>query len=153
MNPIFQKKISLDELNDAHRQSIHTSLGIVFTAIGTNFIEATMPVDDRSRQPAGILHGGASVVLAESLGSIASRLVVGTQNAQIFGIEVNASHLSSVSEGFVLGRAEPLRIGKTLHVWSISIKELSTGKPTCHARLTTMVRQGPGITTPHPLIF
>ena len=132
----------LEELKLRNPGTIHEALGIEFTAIGEDYLEAQMPVDARTRQPAGILHGGASVVLAESLGSIASHLVIGLDTGICVGIEINASHLSSVGSGWVLGRVTPVRLGRTLHVWDIKIREQSSqeNKYTCMSRLTVMVR-------------
>jgi 1,4-dihydroxy-2-naphthoyl-CoA hydrolase len=122
-------------------KTIHDTLGVKFTKLGDNFLEASMPVDDRTRQPYGILHGGASVVLAESLGSFASVLVAGPENLAV-GIEVSASHLKSISSGSVTGRVRPIRLGKSLHVWEIKIHE--TGKEEagliCHSKLSVIIR-------------
>ena len=142
---LWKLKITVDELNQRNRQNnrktIHDSLGIQFTEIGEDFIEATMPVDGRTHQPFGILHGGASVVLAESLGSIASNLVINSPDKIAVGIEVNASHLNKAESGFVTGRVTPIRIGRSLHVWQIQIRADSDlqSKPICHARLTVTI--------------
>ena len=120
---------------------IHSHLGIEFDRAGDDFIEATLPVDHRTRQPFGVLHGGASVVLAETLGSMASYFVVGDPQKKCVGIEVNASHLKSVKEGKVRGRVTPIRLGKTLHVWDILIWEDEDPQqsPVCKCRLTVMI--------------
>jgi uncharacterized protein (TIGR00369 family) len=143
---IWKQLCSIEQLNSfmtkahPHKTILHT-LGIQYTKIGDNYLEATMPVDHRTHQPYGILHGGASVVLAESLGSFASVLVAGADHL-VVGIEVSASHLRSVKSGSVTGRATPLRLGKSLHVWEINIHE--TGKEddglVCHSKLTVMVK-------------
>lgn len=125
-------------------KNIADNLGIRWSKIGDDFIEATMPVDERTKQPFGILHGGASVVLAETLGSFASQLIAGPGSVCV-GIEVSASHLKSVSNGSVTGRATPIRLGKSLHVWEIKIHE--TGKEDagliCHSKLSVMVKDAP----------
>ncbi len=147
---IWKDSISIDNLNATNKGTIHESLGILFVKIGTNFIEATMPVNEKTKNPVGILHGGASVVLAESLGSVASLLVSGSQNKQCVGIEVSASHLRSIQKGSILGRATPIRLGKLIHVWEIQIFDAAQPKelPICQARLTVMVKdQKPSI--PH----
>jgi len=132
-------KVTLDQINARNKNMIHEVLGIEATAIGDDYIEATMPVDHRTHQPMGLLHGGASVVLAESLGSIASSIVAGPTRA-IVGIEVNANHLRAIRSGKVIGRVTPLRLGKSLHVWNIEIR--NAAKPEdliCVSRLTVMV--------------
>jgi 1,4-dihydroxy-2-naphthoyl-CoA hydrolase len=141
---IWKRLLTLEEMNDPARvaKTLVNTLGIAYTKIGDNFIEGTMPVDDRTKQPFGILHGGASVVLAETLGSFASKLVAGTDHA-VVGIEVSASHLKAVREGSVTGRVTPIRLGKSLHVWEIKIHE--TGKEEegliCHSKLSVLVRK------------
>jgi 1,4-dihydroxy-2-naphthoyl-CoA hydrolase len=113
-------------------------LGMIFTEIGDDFLTATMPVDRRTIQPAGLLHGGASVALAESLGSIASALCLDGKESMPVGIEINANHLKSATSGHVTGTCRAIRRGKTLHVWNIEIhnekKEL-----VCVSRLTVMI--------------
>lgn len=115
-------------------------IGIEFTNIGDNYLEATMPVDERTRQPFGLLHGGASVSLAESLGSYASYLVAG-DDKQCVGVDINATHLRSMKSGSVTARATPVKLGKTLHVWDIKIHE--TGNESaglvCLSKLSVMV--------------
>ena len=146
---------TLEWLNQMNQNTIHESLGIKFTSISENSLEAIMPVDHRTHQPAGLLHGGASTVLAESLGSIASLLAAGIEIdlatgglkkgssvKHCVGIEINASHLQGVRSGFVTGRTQPIRIGKTLHVWDIQIREGSDPQGTlvCQSRLTVLVK-------------
>ena len=114
-------------------------LGISVTAVGKDFIRADMPVDQRTTQPFGILHGGASVALAETLGSIASWLLVsGEPGARVAGIEISASHLKAVGSGCVTGICRPLRIGRTLHFWQIDIYD-EKGARCCAARLTVSI--------------
>lgn len=113
-------------------------LGIEFTGLGADFIEATMPVDHRTRQPYGILHGGASVSLAETLGSMGSSLCVDPGKFRVAGLEINANHVRSVSEGIVTGRARLIHEGKSTHIWDIRITEPS-GKLVCISRLTVAV--------------
>lgn len=136
--------MTIEELDKWNANTIHDSLGIRFLSVGDNFLEASMPVDHRTQQIMGLLHGGASVVLAESLGSVASALVVGPLEKSCVGIEISASHLGGADSGNVIGRVTPIRLGKALHVWNIEIrKEGSTPeKPlkVCHARLTVMIR-------------
>jgi 1,4-dihydroxy-2-naphthoyl-CoA hydrolase len=118
---IFLSLPSLDQLNLTSRDTMVSHLGIVFTGIGPNYLEATMPVDTRTKQPMGLLHGGANVVLAETLGSIASSLTVDTKKHSCVGLEINANHLKSVSDGKVKGIAKPIHLGKSTQVWEIKI--------------------------------
>jgi 1,4-dihydroxy-2-naphthoyl-CoA hydrolase len=97
-------------------------LGIEFTEVNTNFLKARMPVDERTKQPMGILHGGASVVLAETLGSVASSLLLNREKQYAVGLEINANHVKSAKEGFVWGTTKAIHIGKRTHIWEIVIK-------------------------------
>ena len=135
---IWFKNPDLEELNSRPKNNIGGLLGIEFTEIGDDFIKATMPVDDRSRQPYGILHGGASVVLTETLGSVASNLVLDTNFKMGVGLEVNANHLRPVKSGFVTGICTPIHIGGKTHVWDIKLYN-DKGKITCVSRLTTAI--------------
>lgn len=137
---IWKKPATVEELNAMGERTIHRALGIRFTEIGPDFLEAAMPVDERTHQPFGLLHGGASVVLAESLGSVASNLVVGDRAKICVGIEVNANHLKSVRSGEVRGRARAIHLGRSLHVWEIRLTD-PAGELTCVSRLTVMVRE------------
>jgi 1,4-dihydroxy-2-naphthoyl-CoA hydrolase len=113
-------------------------LGIEFTGVGEDFVSAKMPVDRRTRQPFGILHGGASVALAETLGSVASSLCIDLNEAYPVGLEINANHIRSVSEGYVYGSARPLHLGRRTHVWDIQIVN-EDKKLVCVSRLTVMI--------------
>jgi len=99
-----------------------THLGIEFTAIGEDFIEAKMPVDHRTQQPLGLLHGGASLALAETLGSIAAACCLNLNEQYCVGLEINANHIKSVKEGVVTGTVMPLHMGRKTHVWEIKIR-------------------------------
>ena len=111
-----------------------------FTEIGANFLKARMPVDNRTRQPYGLLHGGASVALAETLGSVASAFVIDRDRYYCVGLEINANHLRPVKEGYVYGTATPLHLGKTTHVWDIRIHD-EREKLVCVSRLTVAILQ------------
>lgn len=113
-------------------------LDMRFTEIGDDFLVATMPVDSRTKQPAGLLHGGASVALAESLGSIASALCLPDDTRMPVGIEINANHLKSATNGLVTGRCHPIRVGQNLHVWNIEIHN-DKGDLVCVSRLSVMI--------------
>ncbi|HEX2083948.1 MAG TPA: hotdog fold thioesterase [Xanthomonadaceae bacterium] len=133
----FRRPISLDALNAQSRGTAMEPLGIVFTEIGADHLRATMPVDARTRQPYGLLHGGASVLLAETLGSSAGMLCV-DEGQGVVGIEINANHLRGVREGLVTGTARPLHIGRSTQVWDIRIED-ARGRPVCVSRLTLAV--------------
>lgn len=124
----------------ANKGNMVGNLGINFTNIGDNFIEATMPVDERTLQPFGLLHGGASVSLAETLGSYASFLIAG-DDKECVGVDINATHLRSVRSGSVTARATPVRLGRTLHVWDIKIHETGNERAglVCLSKLSVMV--------------
>lgn len=142
---LWKKQVSLETLNAMGDKTIYRSLGLEFKTIGPDFLEATLPVDERTHRPFGFLHGGASVVLAETLGSVASALVTGLseEKAHCFGIEINASHLNSVRSGTIWGRVLPIRLGRSLHVWDIRIRLSEDQNSTliCHSKLTVFVRE------------
>jgi 1,4-dihydroxy-2-naphthoyl-CoA hydrolase len=114
------------------------NLGIEFTEIGPDFLRGRMPVEDRTHQPDGILHGGASVALAETLGSYGATLMVDTSKYRVVGQEINANHIRAVASGFVIGTARPLHIGRRSHVWDIRITD-EQHKLVCVSRLTMAV--------------
>jgi len=134
----FRAPVSLDELNRLSRGTLIEHLGIVFTAAGDDWLQATMPVDERTRQPYGLLHGGASVVLAETLGSSAGNLCVDAASQVCVGLEINANHLRAARSGMVTGTARALHVGRTTQVWEIRIDN-EAGKPVCVSRLTLAV--------------
>ncbi|MCS5489827.1 hotdog fold thioesterase [Algoriphagus limi] len=118
---IFQSIPSLDELNKSGEGTMVSHLGIKFTDIGDGSLTATMPVDERTKQPMGLLHGGANVVLAETLGSVASSLTIDLTKQTCVGLEINANHLKSVRSGLVKGVATPIHAGRSTQVWEIKI--------------------------------
>lgn len=140
MGPIWKKDISLNEINRFAKESIVGHLGIKFVEIGKDFIKATMPVDARTIQPLGILHGGASAVLAETLGSMASHLTLDDNHYSV-GLEIKANHIKSAKNGIVIGTVWPVHLGKTTQIWDISIKN-EQGKKICLSRLTLVVIEG-----------
>lgn len=135
---IFRAPVSLDDLNRLSRGTLIEHLGIVFTAAGPDWLQATMPVDPRTRQPYGLLHGGASVVLAETLGSSAGNLCLDTTERMAVGLEINANHLRAMREGTVIGTARALHVGRSTHVWEIRIED-ERGRAVCVSRLTLAV--------------
>jgi 1,4-dihydroxy-2-naphthoyl-CoA hydrolase len=128
----------LDELNKLSKNTILEILDIRITGVGEDYIEATMPVDKRTHQPHGILHGGASVVLAESLGSIAAVLTIDQSQFYCVGVEINANHIKSVKSGLVTGTAKPIHIGRSTQVWNIEIRN-EAKELVCISRLTMAV--------------
>ena len=129
----------LSNLQFTHVDSIVSLLGIEFTEAGEGYLTGRMPVDRRTHQPFGILHGGASVVLAESLGSVASFMLLDDPTRQqAVGLEINANHLRPVREGWVYGRCTPIHLGRTTHVWDIRITD-EAGKLVCVSRLTIAI--------------
>ena len=135
---IWAKELSLEEIDSFLKNSIEEQLGIKIVEVGKDYIKATMPVDHRTRQPFGILHGGASVVLAESLGSFASYLVIKSEDRIGAGIEVNANHIRTVREGIVTGIVRPIHLGNQIHVWEIKIYD-QKNKLVCISRLTVTI--------------
>ncbi len=137
---IWKQDFTLEGLNSVSTNTLGTHIGIEFSDFGDDFLSATMPVDERTVQPARILHGGASVVLAETLGSVASVLCLADMTTQMpVGLEINANHLSPGRFGtYVIGTCRPIRIGKSVHVWNIEIKS-PEGKLICVSRLTTAI--------------
>ncbi len=113
-------------------------LGILFTKIGDNHLTATMPVDERTKQPMGLLHGGANVVLAETLGSVASSLTIDLEKQICVGLEINANHLKGVKSGIVTGVTTPIHIGKSTQVWEIKITN-EQGQLCCISRITMAI--------------
>ena len=129
---------TLEQLNSLNPNTLNESLGIEFTEMGDGYVKAKMPVDRRTVQPFGLLHGGASVALAETLGSIAAQIKAGFDYSCV-GVEINANHLKSVTDGYVHGTATPIRVGKNMHVWNIEISDDSDNL-VCVSRLTVLVR-------------
>lgn len=132
------RQVSLNELNELMKGTLLESLGIRFTAIGADFLEAEMPVDHRTFRPGGILHGGANVALAETLGSVGATLVLDPASQSCMGLEINANHIRSVSSGRVIGRAEPIHLGRTTQIWEIRIRN-EESKLVSVSRLTVAV--------------
>jgi uncharacterized protein (TIGR00369 family) len=137
MENFWKKEYTMKDLNDFSKNSIVGYLGIVFTKRDSDSLSATMPVDKRTIQPLGILHGGASVVLAETLGSTASYMTVNDPNYTV-GLEINANHVRSADKGIVTGTAKPVHLGNTTQVWDITIKN-EKDQFICISRLTMAV--------------
>ena len=119
----MSKKHTLEQIEAFQKNTMTDHLGIKITDYGINYICGKMPVDHRTKQPYGLLHGGASVAFAETLGSIGAGMQIDYNNQSVVGIEINASHLKSIKKGWVYGRAQPLRVGKTIQVWDVNITD------------------------------
>ncbi len=137
MMTIWKRTLSLSEMNQLCANCAVGHLGIEFTAQGENWLEATMAVDNRTTQPMGLLHGGISVALAETVGSLAGLLCLEEPHAAV-GTDINASHLRPVKSGKVTARATPLRLGKRTQVWQIDIRDEQENL-CCTSRLTLTV--------------
>jgi 1,4-dihydroxy-2-naphthoyl-CoA hydrolase len=135
---IFKEGLTLQMLNHQSKNTMVEHLGIEFTAIGDDFMEAKMPVDKRTHQPFGLLHGGASVALAETLGSMAAACCIDLEKQFCVGLDINANHVKGIKEGYVIGVTKPIHIGRKTQVWEIRIsnekKEL-----VCISRITMAV--------------
>ena len=140
----FKKEFSLQKLQAMSAGTMGEHIGIVFTEIGDDYLKATMPVDHRTRQPYGLLHGGASVALAETLGSVASSLVLDTSIFICVGLEINANHIRSARQGLVTGIASPIHLGSSTHVWDIKIYD-DRERLLCISRLTVAILKGKDI--------
>ena len=134
----MEKQEKIKRINDGIQNTMTSTIGIEITDIGDDFICGKMPVDERTIQPFGLLHGGASVALAETLGSIGGGIKVYQNNETVVGIEINANHLKSARDGWVYGKASPIRIGTKIQVWNIEITNES-GELICVSRLTLAV--------------
>jgi 1,4-dihydroxy-2-naphthoyl-CoA hydrolase len=137
MTAIWKQPISVEALTALHVDTTVAHLGIEFLEVGDDFIRARAPVDARTRQPAGILHGGISVVLAETLGSCGAAYA-SPAGQRVEGLDINANHVRSASEGWVIGTGRPLHIGRTTHVWQIELVN-ERGQLTCVSRITMAV--------------
>ena len=134
----MEKQEKLKRINDNIQNTMTSTIGIEITDIGDDFICGKMPVDERTTQPFGLLHGGASAALAETLGSIGGGIKVYKNNETVVGIEINANHLKSARDGWVYGKATPIRIGEKIQVWNIEITN-EDDDLICVSRLTLAV--------------
>lgn len=135
---IWKQPVTLDQLNALNRSTMMAVIGIVFTEIGDDYVRATMPVDARTHQPFGLLHGGASATLAETLGSTGGMMTIDMSREIVVGIEINANHLRGVKSGTVAGTARPLHLGRSTQVWEIRIED-EQQRLVCISRLTLAV--------------
>ena len=134
----MDKKEILRKIEERSGNTMVSTIGIEITDFGEEYICGKMPVDDRTKQPFGLLHGGASVAFAETLGSMGAGMHVDLENHSVVGIEINSSHLKAMKEGWVYGKAVPIRIGRKIQVWDIDIKD-EKDNMVCKSRLTLAV--------------
>ncbi len=131
--------ITVEQMNATSRDTMMEVLGIEYLIVESGYIKAKMPVDNRTRQPYGILHGGASVALAETIGSIGSAVLLADKNIDVRGAGITANHVKSVKDGWVYGEARTIHVGKNTHIWDIQIRDES-GDLVSTARLTNFIR-------------
>lgn len=135
---IWKTEATLEKLNALSRNTLMEHLGIEYLEVGDDFLKARMPVDRRTRQPMGLLHGGASVALAETIGTLGALFCVDQDTKRAVGLEINANHVRPTLEGWVTGVAKPLHMGKTTHVWEIRITN-DQQKLVCISRMTVAI--------------
>lgn len=136
---LWKTQPDLEALNATNKNTLNDNLGVEFTEAGDDYLKARMPVDKRTIQPFGLLHGGANVALAETLGSVASLLCLEDPGKKApVGVEINANHLRPVMKGYVTGTVKAVRVGRQMHVWSIEIHD-EEGRLTCVSRITVAV--------------
>src|SRR5215471_9642045 len=135
---LWKQQLTPDDVNAMSRNTMMTTLGIRITEIGDDYVRGSMPVDARTHQPYGLLHGGASVALAETLGSMAAMMCLDPAREAAVGLDINANHVRAVTSGLVIGTARPIHIGRTTQVWEIRIEDESA-RLVCIARLTVAV--------------
>ena len=134
----FNPNLNLEDFSHWGKNTLGEHLGMQFTEVGSDYLKATMPVDHRTHQPYGLLHGGASVALAETVGSVASALVIDSDKWMCVGLDINANHVRGVRSGIVTATAKPLHLGSTTHVWDIQIHN-ERQQLVCISRLTVAI--------------
>ncbi len=139
------KKVALQDVNKLNDQTMSEKIGIEITEVGDDYLKGRMPVDERTVQPYGILHGGASAALAETLGSLAGALTLDHEKEYCVGMEINANHVRSVRSGYVYGKASPIHIGSRTQIWEIRIED-DEQRLVCISRLTlAVIPRGKGV--------
>ncbi len=136
---LWFKDYSCEFLEGLRNANMGEHIGLELTEIGPDYLKGRLPVDHRTTQPFGILHGGASCVLAETLGSIAAWMTIDPDHYRAVGLDINANHIRAVTEGYVIGTCTPLHTGRRTQVWQIDITEEATGKRVCISRLTVAI--------------
>jgi len=134
----YKKNYTIEDLNKMSKGTMADHLGMQFTEIGEDFIKLQLPVDHRSKQPYGLLHGGASAALAETIGSVASSMCINNEKQLCVGMEINCNHLRGVRDGVVTATARPLHLGAASHVWDIKIED-EKERLVCVSRLTVAI--------------
>jgi uncharacterized protein (TIGR00369 family) len=135
---LWQTPVSLEIIAQRNQDTMSTHLGIEFIEVGADYLKARMPVDQRTKQPLGIMHGGASCVLAETVGSVAANYSVDLNKEYCVGLDINTNHLRQARSGYVIATARPIHVGRKTHVWSIEIHN-EQGELVSINRLTLMV--------------
>jgi 1,4-dihydroxy-2-naphthoyl-CoA hydrolase len=135
------KQVSIELVNSMNKNTLMESLGIECVEIGSDYVISRMPVDHRTHQPMGLLHGGASMALIESIGSMGSTLLIDIEKEAPVGLEINANHVSGVRSGYVRAVGKIVHAGKRTHLWQVDIFDESTNKLVCTGRLTVMIIQ------------
>jgi 1,4-dihydroxy-2-naphthoyl-CoA hydrolase len=133
------KQVSLDSINQMNKNTLMEQLGIECIELGTDYVISRMPVDSRTQQPMGLLHGGASAALIESIGSMGSTLLIDLDKQQPVGLEINCNHVGGIKSGFVLATGKIIHAGKKTHLWQVDIREEGTERLICTGRLTIMI--------------
>ena len=136
----MEKNTILQKINEFQKNTMTENIGIEITDFEIDFIKGKMPVNNKTKQPFGLLHGGASAAFAETLGSIGANMSIDSNNYSAVGIELNVSHLKSITNGWVFGNATAVKIGKKIQVWEITIKDHDQNK-VCSGRLTLAILQ------------
>lgn len=135
---IWYKNVTVEELNSRGKNSLCDFLNIRFIEVGDDFLKATMPAEERTKQPLGIVHGGANVVLAETVASTAANAVIDIETMYCVGLEINANHLRAVRSGVITAITRPIHLGRSTQVWHIDLFD-ETGRKTCVSRMTASV--------------
>ncbi len=133
------KQVSLDWINQMNKNTLMEQLGIECIELGKDYVISRMPVDSRTLQPMGLLHGGASAALIESIGSMGSTLLIDLERQQPVGLEINCNHIGGIKSGFVLATGKIIHAGKRTHLWQVDIREEGTERLICTGRLTVMI--------------
>lgn len=135
---MISKNITLNEVNSFSKNTLLSHLNIEFTNIGNYYLEAKMPVNHKTTQPMGILHGGATVALAESIGSVGSNMLIDVKTEYAVGLTINANHVGSVRDNYVIGKGTIIHKGRSTHVWNIEVRD-NNEKLISICRLTVMI--------------
>ncbi|MBM3186935.1 MAG: PaaI family thioesterase [Bacteroidetes bacterium] len=133
------KQISLDLINRMNKNTLMEQLGIECIDLGKDYVVSRMPVDNRTHQPMGLLHGGASAALIESIGSMGSTLLIDLEKQQPVGLEINCNHVGGIKSGFVIATGKVIHAGTRTHLWQVDVREEGTDRLICTGRLTVMI--------------